>query len=285
MAKIQSGDIVYRKSYGGDVLFKVVSEAKGTSRNKEYILRGLVYRIIADADEDDLERISPEVANEELQRSIELIDTYRSKEETRNNLAFNLFNHPLFSFLKNLQASRGKPGKILHIDSSAEFIEMCSRFYKNSDIKFVTREIAESEQPKHIQSLLKSTNADILVVTGHDAMKKDSSDLHNLRNYRHSAHFIKSVVEARKVQKNKEQLCIFAGACQSYFEGIMEAGANFASSPGRILIHALDPSKVAERVALTDSKYFVTPERIARITESGLEGIGGIKTRGHYVTK
>ena len=29
----------------------------------------------------------------------------------------------------------------------------------------------------------------------------------------------------------KKELAIFAGACQSYYEAIMAAGANFASSP------------------------------------------------------
>ena len=38
------------------------------------------------------------------------------------------------------------------------------------------------------------------------------------------------------VERNKNKLAIFAGACQSYYEEIMNAGANFASSPGRIFI-------------------------------------------------
>ncbi len=65
----------------------------------------------------------------------------------------------------------------------------------------------------------------------------------------------------------------------------MEAGANFASSPGRILIHALDPAKVGDRIALTDSRVFVSPEQIARLTQSGSKGIGGVKSKGHYVVQ
>jgi len=61
----------------------------------------------------------------------------------------------------------------------------------------------------------------------------------------------------------------------------MESGANFASSPGRININALDPAIVSEKVALTDRNSFVTPEEIGEITVSGRKGIGGIKTRGH----
>ncbi len=33
-----------------------------------------------------------------------------------------------------------------------------------------------------------------------------------------------------------EKFGYFAGACQSYFEALISAGANFASSPARILI-------------------------------------------------
>ena len=35
------------------------------------------------------------------------------------------------------------------------------------------------------------------------------------------------------------RLIIVAGACQSHFEALLQAGANFASSPGSVLIHAL----------------------------------------------
>ncbi|MDO8686299.1 MAG: sporulation peptidase YabG, partial [Clostridiales bacterium] len=70
-------------------------------------------------------------------------------------------------------------------------------------------------------------------------------------------------------------------ACQSYYEGIMAAGANFGSSPGRILIHALDPAIVGRKVAVTDFKKLVTPSEIAALTKSGSKGVGGIDTHGH----
>ena len=39
------------------------------------------------------------------------------------------------------------------------------------------------------------------------------------------------------------------------------AGANFASSPARILIDFMDPIIVAEKIAVTDEKRFVTIKR------------------------
>ncbi len=50
------------------------------------------------------------------------------------------------------------------------------------------------------------------------------------------------------ILKIKKNTVIFAGACQSYFEAIISAGANFASSPARILIDFLDPIMVAEKL-------------------------------------
>ena len=87
--------------------------------------------------------------------------------------------------------------------------------------------------------------------------------------------------EARKYEPDYDKLCIFAGACQSYYEGIMGAGANFASSPGRILINAYDPAIVSEKVALTESTRYVTPGEIAGLTVSGKDGIWGVDTKGH----
>lgn len=70
------------------------------------------------------------------------------------------------------------------------------------------------------------------------------------------------------------------GACQSFFEGLISAGADFASSPGRILIDFVDPLIVAERIAVTDSNKLVTNYEIAKDIKEGLKGISGIGTRG-----
>ena len=49
--------------------------------------------------------------------------------------------------------------------------------------------------------------------------------------------FIETVKEARRYEREQaEELVIFAGACESYFEALIMAGANFGSSPARILI-------------------------------------------------
>ena len=57
-------------------------------------------------------------------------------------------------------------------------------------------------------------------------------------------------------------------------------GANFASSPGRVLIDFADPLIVAERIATTNSEYYITIDDIAIDLRDGKEGIGGIGARG-----
>ena len=100
-------------------------------------------------------------------------------------------------------------------------------------------------------------------------------------NYRNSKYFISTVQEARKYEKENEQkLVIFAGACQSYFEAIISAGANFASSPARILIDFLDPLVVAEKIALTEKYKYVTIDDIVEELRDGKKGVNGIGANG-----
>ena len=85
---------------------------------------------------------------------------------------------------------------------------------------------------------------------------------------------------ARQWEKERGDLVIFAGACQSYFEAIMKAGADFASSPGRILIDFIDPIVVAEKVATTDENRYVTLREILRDIKEGSKSVGGVSVRG-----
>lgn len=123
-------------------------------------------------------------------------------------------------------------------------------------------------------------NPDILIVTGHDAMLKNGTNYNNIYNYRNSRHFINTVREARKWESNSDKLVIFAGACQSFYEAIISAGADFASSPGRILIDFVDPLIVAEKIAITDEYKFVTSNEISREIREGVKGVSGIGAKG-----
>ena len=64
------------------------------------------------------------------------------------------------------------------------------------------------------------------------------------------------------------------------YEELIKAGANFASSPKRINIHALDPAIIASSVALSNKNDSIDLIRLIEKTKYGKDGIGGIITNG-----
>lgn len=114
-------------------------------------------------------------------------------------------------------------------------------------------------------------------------MIKAGKSYEDIYNYRNSKYFIQTVKNARRNLKYKD-LVIFAGACQSYYEALIEAGANFASSPARILIDFVDPLIVATKVATTDANKYLTIYDIEDELRDGERGINGIGASGKKKT-
>lgn len=131
-----------------------------------------------------------------------------------------------------------------------------------------------------IYSLLNRYNPDILVITGHDGMIKKGYNYNDIYNYRNSKYFVETVIRARRWEQGTNKLAIFAGACQSYYEAIMEAGANFASSPARILIDFKDPLIVAEKIATTNFNKYIRIEDIKNELRDGEKGVSGVGSFG-----
>lgn len=266
MTKFKVGDIVTRKSYGGDILFRIVNIKFDWNGSESYVLRGLSYRIEADSQADDLVKQDARVA---YSRAINELD------RTKKSIGCSL---PVFkSFLSRIKS---RPGKILHIDSAEDFMNQCLDFYKQSRIVCFGKWVSENRQPSVVKHYLTTYRPDILVLTGHDGLKKGAKNIQSLESYANSSYFIEAVKIARSYEKDPDKLCIFAGACQSYFEAIMQAGANFASSPKRILINALDPAIVAQKISVTDSSIVVPSKTVISLTITGSDGIGGKDTRG-----
>ena len=268
MNKFKIGDIVARKSYGGDLYFRVAAVTERGDGKTSYLLKGLVYRLEADSYGDDLVKLRPSDAHMNLRNEITI-----ARKKSRARRIYPWWAHIAARF-------RTRPGSVLHLDGSADYLEMCIKYYREASLNVIGKAVEERNQPEVVGQLIRRYQPDILVVTEHDAMKKGAAGVSSIENYKNSRYFIESVREARKVEASLDRLCIFAGACQSFFEAIMDAGANFASSPGRIMINALDPAIVSKKIALTDSRITVTPEEIAQLTVSGSEGIGGVNTRG-----
>ena len=137
--------------------------------------------------------------------------------------------------------------------------------------------IDEKEMPNQITNLLVKHKPDILIVTGHDNYKVD---LNKKEHFENSKYFIQTVKKARIYQADKDALVIFAGACQSYYEALIESGANFASSPTRQNINVLDPVYIAISVAKSHVGNYIDVEETLKKTVSKGVGLGGIDTKG-----
>lgn len=162
-------------------------------------------------------------------------------------------------------------------DSDRDYLDKCLKFYKKNKAKAYGIYEEENKVSANILNYLELYNPDILVITGHDAYYRKRKDRNK---YKNSTNFINSVKEARKYEKSHEKLIIIAGACQSDYEELIKAGANFASSPKRINIHALDPAIIATAVSFSDRTKDIDLINILNQTKYGSEGMGGIITPG-----
>ena len=164
-------------------------------------------------------------------------------------------------------------------DGDRDYLNRCLEFYKNCNIYAVGEHVRENDLQYVLPKLLKKYNPDILIVTGHDSINKNA-DLKNINNYKNSKNFVKAVHIARDYEKSHEKLVIIAGACQSDYESLIKSGANFASSPKRINIHALDPAIIASTIALTEKGKEIDLIKLLDKTKYGKDGIGGLKSNG-----
>lgn len=282
LKKIKKGDIVARKSYGKDIIF-VVKNIINTKREKIAILKGVVDRIEADSNIEDLELVDKQIINEKMETlhhkmNHKIIQT----KETRGGDNYQI--GIVTPYHKNKE--KMITGKILHLDGDKKYSQKSYYYYKKLGLNAIVRNIPEYRQPKVVYSLLKMYQPDILVITGHDGMIKRGTDYHNIYNYRNSKYFIQTVKEARRYDQEKNtHLVIFAGACQSYFEAIISAGANFASSPARILIDFLDPLVIAEKIAFTEKYKYITIDDIAQELRDGKNGVSGIGANGKMIVE
>ena len=107
-----------------------------------------------------------------------------------------------------------------------------------------------------------------------------TTDMKKIENYKNSKYFIQTVRNARMWEKSEEKLIIIAGACESFFEAIMLEGANFASSPARIMIEYRDPLIIASKIAYTDSNKYVSINDLKPYLKSNYNGMGGTRAKG-----
>lgn len=270
MENIRKGDIVGRKSYNKDILFIVDRIIKTNNGKAIAMLKGLNIRIQADSYIDDLELIDKKIIQESERKLDKKFEARLQRYETQ---------------LQNLDGLKRSnkviyTGKILHLDGDKRYSEKSNLFYRKIGLKAVVKNVPESRQASVVSNLMDRYKPDILIITGHDGMIKSGTGYNDIYNYRNSKYFINAVKQARENKNIKKDLVIFAGACQSFYEELINAGANFASSPARILIDFMDPLIVAERVATTDYDKYLTIKDIESELRDGQRGVNGIGAMG-----
>ncbi|WP_404450796.1 sporulation peptidase YabG [Virgibacillus necropolis] len=270
-----TGDIVSRISYKHDLLFRISSISKDLAT-----LHGKDLRLEVDAPLSDLVRVEER----------DLVKK-REKEKEEEEFSYRLFRQD-YQFMKEkreYQATDGfhhessyfhLPAKVLHIDGDRNYLKKCIELYQRIGLQVHGVYINEKDMPLEIGPLIEKIRPDIIVITGHDSFSKNKGTRSDLRAYRHSKYFVETVREARQIFPQLDQLVIFAGACQSHFESLIRAGANYASSPSRINIHALDPVYIAAKIAYTPFMEKVSVWDVLRNTLTGEKGMGGLETRG-----
>ncbi|WP_026887494.1 sporulation peptidase YabG [Clostridium beijerinckii] len=276
---MEIGDIVVRKSYNKDITFKII-DIKDSGGKYNIILKGINIRIIADASLEDLEMAEEDSGSQDKILNRRVNEAIKKAMILRGDLRDKVEKSPKIKTKNELMF--GRPGKILHVDGDSEYMETCLKVYKQLSLDAVGRAIAEKDQPEVIVDLVKEVKPDIVVLTGHDSVLREPRDYLNLDNYRNSKYYLESVKNLRNYNSSYDELVIFAGACQSCYERILDVGANFASSPNRVLIHCLDPVFVCEKIAYTRIDKVVSITDVIENTITGIKGVGGLQTRGKY---
>lgn len=272
---VKVGEIVSRKSYNHDLLFRVHAIYKDIVQ-----LYGIEMRLQADAPMDDLKKVTePD------------FEIRKKKAKDKEEFSYRLFrqDYQLMREKKTYQVTNGYrrdathfqlPAKVLHLDGDPAYLRKCITLYQRVGLHVHGVHLLEKDMPQEIGPLIERIQPNIVIITGHDAYSKNKGMKKDIRAYRNSKYFVEAVREARRINPHLDQLVIFAGACQSHFESLIRAGANFASSPLRINIHALDPVYIAAKIAYTPFMESVNVWEALRNTLAGEEGMGGIETRG-----
>ena len=247
------GDLVTRNSHGNDIIFKIVSINDGLAE-----LKGVNVRLLVDSDINDLSKYNDE--------DIEHEGDFLKRIEEPLNLDRNDYFY--------------LPGKILHIDSDSDYLSRCLDYYDKYNIWSMGINEKEENISENIKDWLDKYKPNIVVITGHDAYYKRKGALNDLSAYKNSLHFVDAIRKAREYEGSHEKLIIVAGGCGSCYEELIKAGANFASSPKRINIHALDPAVIATKMSLSDINKNIDLKDILDKTKYGKDGIGGIITKG-----
>jgi spore coat assembly protein len=276
---IKRTDIVGRRSYNCDILFRII-DIQEIDGQKVAVLYGEDFRLVADAPYADLVVVNQNERNR-ITREYQTLEEQSYRLFTQDvDLLMQRQEYDVTAGYENSANYFQLPGRVLHLDGDPDYLQKCMTLYEKIGIPVYGIHCNEKEMPNKIDELIDYYRPDILVITGHDAYSKAKGKMTDINAYRHSKHFVQTVRAARKKIPHLDQLVIFAGACQSHFESLIHAGANFASSPSRINIHALDPVYIVAKISFTPFMDRINVWDVLRNTLTGEKGLGGIETKG-----
>lgn len=251
---IKIGDLVSRKSYNDDIVFEVIDIIGDLAK-----LHGKIVRLVADAPVDDLNIVPEQILKEIEHKERLIIQSFKRGSREKKNRKY-------------------LPGRILHMDGDRKYLEKCMKFYEELNLYAVGVSIKETDIPDEIMNFYKKIRPNVLIITGHDSYNKKG--ISDVNNYRNSKYFIEAIKKLREEKISLNDLIIFAGACQSHFEALIGAGANFASSPSRVNIHSLDPAIIAVKCCITPFYDIINIKDAINKTSHKYDGIGGLDSYG-----
>src|SRR5690625_1054681 len=162
-----AGELVTRKSYDNDILFKIKKIKDDTA-----ILRGVEYRLEADAPVEDLVRIEDRELKERRQLG-------KEKEE----FSYRLFrqDYQLMKEKREFESTEGYkqkvsffrlPIKVLHLDGDPIYLKKCIGLYQRLGIQVHGVHLNEKDMPTEVGDLIEKVQPEVVVVTEHDAYFK-----------------------------------------------------------------------------------------------------------------
>ena len=211
------GDLVTRKKYGNDIIFKI-----DKIQNNTIYLKGVDVRLYADTKEDDL-----------------ILATIPKKKEIINTIR-TLKTDEYFYI----------PGTILHLDGDNEYLEKCMDFYKEQKIKCFGYIFKESEFKDNVKKgdeidVLMPAMAEVFDYGGEDlpdATQVDTSIAKVKINKGKAFHFELSEVETKRISAGEsvEAQTVLASdytndAVKQFAAGVDATFANLYTRAGHYL--------------------------------------------------
>ena len=145
------GDIVARKSYNYDVLFRVIH----ISNDGVADLVGITTRILADAYLYDLKLIGKDELNARLKnisnsRRTRMNRSYDNLNKNRG--AFNNYReNSNFSKMYQREKTYKKPGSVLHLDGDGEYCKECKKIYKEMGLNAIIYNLNENKRRRNVK--------------------------------------------------------------------------------------------------------------------------------------